>query len=63
MKFYYRELRINNKRNIINDKWVIYEIDNKNSTIDLYMDPNYTLGFYCVDNIPPKIITIYSKEQ
>jgi len=63
MKFYYRELRMNNKRNIINDKWVIYEIDNKNSTIDLYMDPNYTLGFYCVDNIPPKIITIYSKEQ
>ena len=63
MKFYYRELRMNNKRNIINDKWVIYEIDNKESNIDLYEDPNYKLGFYCIDNIPPKIITIYSKEQ
>ncbi len=55
MKIHY----INRKFNV-NDKWIIYEIDNLN--LKLYKDPNYNGGYYCIDNIHPKNIQIIDKE-
>ena len=48
---------------IKNIKWVIYEIISKNININLYKDPNYTKGYYTVDNISPNYIKIIDKEK
>ena len=62
MKFYYKNRKINNKKDNINDKWIIYEIDTKGLNIKLYKDPNYINGYYIVDNIPNNLIKIIDKE-
>jgi len=62
IKSLYKELKINNKRNKINDKWIIYEIDFSELDIKLYKDPNYIGGYYIVDNIPSDKIKIIDKE-
>lgn len=62
MKFYYNNRKINNKKDNINDKWVIYEIDTKGLNIKLYKDPNYISGYYLVDNISNNLIKIIDKE-
>ena len=56
MKINYIDSKINNT------KWIIYEINCDNLDINLYKDPNYTNGFYVVDNISPKNIKIIDKE-
>jgi len=44
-----------------NTKWIIFEIDTKLANIKvLYKDPNYINGYYYLDVIPPKTITIAS---
>lgn len=46
-----------------NTKWAIFEIDSKNAGIDkLYLDPNFSGGFYYLNNISPKSIKIIEKE-
>lgn len=62
MKFYYKNRKINNKKDKINYKWIIYEIDTKDLNIKLYKDPNYINGYYIVDNIPKNLIKIIDKE-
>jgi hypothetical protein len=62
MKFYYKNRKTNNKKDNINDKWVIYEIDTKDLNIKLFKDPNYINGYYIVDNIPKNLIKIIDKE-
>lgn len=62
MKFYYKNRKINNKKDKINYKWIIYEIDTKDLNIKLYKDPNYINGYYIVDNIPNTLIKIIDKE-
>ena len=59
MKLNYSEKSSLNK---INDKWIIYEIDTKGLDIKLYKDPNYSNGYYVVDNIYHSNIKIYEKE-
>jgi hypothetical protein len=51
---------INSK--IPNTKWIIYDIDTHNLNIKLYKDPNYSNGYYIIDNIPPDNIKIFDKE-
>ena len=51
-----------NKKNIDNS-WIIYEIDSSDLNLKLYKDPNYSGGFYCVENIPPTNIKIYDREK
>jgi hypothetical protein len=46
----------------INDKWIIYEINTGGLNISLYRDPNYTGGFYTINNIPKSNITVFDKE-
>ncbi len=55
----------NNKssKNKINTKGIIYEIDTNGLNIKLYKDPNYSEGYYCIDNIPPTNIKIIDKEK
>lgn len=71
MKFFYNEEKydiINNPNNPKgrynkNTKWIIYEIDTKIGNIrKLYRDPNYLNGFYYVDNINRKSISIVENE-
>jgi hypothetical protein len=63
MKFYYKNRKINNKKDKINYKWIIYEIDGViDLNIKLYKDPNYINGYYIVDNIPNNLIKIIDKE-
>lgn len=50
-------------KNNINSKWIIYKIDNLELNLKLYKDPNYKNGYYCVDNIHPKYLTIYDLEK
>jgi hypothetical protein len=61
MKFYYSNLKIENPKNKINDKWIIYEIDTT-SVNKLYKDPNYNNGFYILNPIKPSDIKIIEKE-
>jgi hypothetical protein len=60
MKFIYFN---NPKKDLINTKWIIYEIDTDKTNISLYKDPNYTNGYYTTDNISPNSIKIVSKEN
>jgi len=50
------------KKNI-NTKWIIYKIDSSELNIKLYKDPNYNNGYYCVDNIHPKYLSIFDFEK
>jgi len=63
MKYDYDKRKNLNNKDKINTDWIIYEIDAKN--IDkLYKDPNYIdKGYYVVDNINPKDISIYDEEK
>lgn len=72
MKFFYNEEKydiINNPNNPKgkynkNTKWIIYEIDTKIGNIKkLYKDPNYINGFYYIDNINKKSISIVESED
>ena len=66
MKLYYSEEKddnlytLGNKRWNKNTKWIIFET--KSNNIKLYKDPRYKDGYYTLDNIDPKMISIYSKE-
>jgi uncharacterized CHY-type Zn-finger protein len=51
-----------NKKNI-NTKWIIYKIDSSELNIKLYKDPNYSNGYYCIDNINPKCLSTYDFEK
>jgi hypothetical protein len=63
MKYDYDFRKNINKLDKINIDWIIYEIDTKNIE-KLYKDPNYIdKGYYIVDNINTKDITIYDKEE
>ena len=61
MKLYYVGKKSKNRKNKINDKWIIYEIDSSELNIKLYKDPNSN-GYYCIDNIPANKIRIIDKE-
>jgi len=50
-------------RNKMNLKWIIYKIDTKGLNFNMYKDPNYSNGFYVIDNIPNKNITVFSEEK
>lgn len=63
MKLYYNNRKINNRRDNINDKWIIYEIDMSELNIKLYKDPNYIDGYYIIDNIPNNLIEVIDKEK
>ena len=60
MKLALSDKSIDNK---INAKWILYEIDTTNLNLNLYQDPNYKKGFYCVNNIPTNNIKIIDKEN
>jgi hypothetical protein len=62
MKFHYKIRKTNNKKDNLNDKWIIYEIVTSGLDIKLYKDPNYINGYYIVDNIPSDLIKIIDKE-
>ena len=62
MKFHYKNRKINNKKDNLNDKWIIYEINTSGLDIKLYKDPNYINGYYIIDNIPSDLIKIIDKE-
>jgi hypothetical protein len=62
MKFHYANRKLNNKKDKLNDKWIIWEIDTSDLNIKLYKDPNYEGGYYIVDNISPERIKIFEKE-
>jgi hypothetical protein len=51
-----------NRKNV-NTKWIIYKIDSSELNIKLYKDPNYNNGYYCVDNIHPKYLSIFDLEN
>jgi hypothetical protein len=61
MKMFYMDKLSKNRRDKINSKWILYEIDSSNLDIKLYKDPNSS-GYYCVDNIPADKIKIIDKE-
>lgn len=61
MKFHYSNLKIENPKNNINDKWIIYEIDASNIK-KMYKDPNFNNGYYILNSIDPKYIKIVDKE-
>ena len=66
MKLYYSEEKdvnlytLGNKKWRKNTKWIIFEIET--SDINLYKDPRYKDGYYTLDNINPKTISIHSRE-
>jgi hypothetical protein len=62
MKFHHKNRKINNKKDNLNDKWIIYEINTSGLDIKLYKDPNYINGYYIIDNIPSDLIKIIDKE-
>lgn len=71
MKFFYEEEKLdiirnpNNPRGKYNKntKWIIYEIDTKLENIKkLYKDPNYLNGYYYLDNINRKSISVIDSE-
>jgi len=51
------------KKSKIDTKWIIYEIDTNNLSINLYKDPNYDNGYYIIDNIPKEKIKIIEEEK
>jgi hypothetical protein len=62
MKFNCDIIKIDNNKNTIDDRWIIYKIDTENLNIKLYKDPNYDGGYYIVDNIHTDRLEIYDKE-
>lgn len=65
MKLYYNDEKMFNVYNKQKRKYkkdtipIIFEIDNSDQFINkLYKDPNYTDGYYVLDNIPPEKIKI-----
>jgi hypothetical protein len=63
MKYDYDKRKNLNNKDKINTDWIIYEIDAKNIE-KIYKDPNYIdKGYYLVDNINPKDISIYDEER
>jgi hypothetical protein len=63
LKYDYDKRKNLNKKDKINTDWIIYEIDAKNIE-KLYKDPNYIdKGYYVVDNINTKDISIYDEEK
>lgn len=62
MKFIYSNRKLNNRKDKINDNWIIYELSNL-TDIKLYKDPNYEKGYYITDNIPKENINIFDKEK
>ena len=59
MKFYFFD-----KKDKVNTKWVIYEINTENLKLKLFKDPNYIeKGFYLLGNIPPNNISVIKKEN
>jgi len=64
MKFIYGSNKFNNKKNTINTKWIIFEIDSTKLDLKLYIDPNYpnSSAVYTINNISSSNITIYDKE-
>ena len=63
MKSSYISRYIKNRKNKINTKWIIYEIDTNGLNLKLYKDPNYIDGYYSVDNIPKENIKIIDAEK
>ena len=64
MNFIYGSKKLSNKKNNINTKWIIYEVNMDNLDIKFYREPNYsssTAG-YIIDNIPNNKIKIFNKE-
>lgn len=58
MKFHEIQL----KRNF-NVKWILLEIDTTSlEKFKIYQDPNYNVGYYTIDNIPPQNIKIIDQE-
>ena len=62
MKLFYEERLYKNELDKINIKWIIYEIDSNNLDIKLYKDPNYSKGYYTIENISPDVIKIFDRE-
>jgi hypothetical protein len=64
MNFIYGMKKLSNKKNNLNIKWIIYEVDMDNSYIKFYRDPNYSgsTSGYIIDNIPSDKIKIFDKE-
>lgn len=62
MKLYYSNRELNNKKDNINDKWIIYQINTTGLNIKLFNDPNYVDGYYIIDNIPSNLIKVIDKE-
>ena len=69
MKLNFFNIKYYNKKNKLNIKWIIYEINTKlpnkpkDFKLRLFKDPNYINGYYLVDNIPPQNIKIIEKES
>ena len=63
MKLYYSNRIINNRKDKVNYKWIIYEIDTNGLDIKLFKDPNYSDGYYIIDNISNESIKIVDSEK
>ena len=69
MRIHHEMERDYNMYSLSKRKWkmdispVIFEIDNSNDFIkNLYRDPNYSNGYFTIDNISPDKINIYINE-
>ena len=64
MKYDYEKIKQENPKNTINIEWIIFEINTDDLHINLYKDPSFNnKGYYCINNIPPKYITVYEEEK
>jgi hypothetical protein len=63
MKMVYSQQKWSNPKSKIDDRWIIYEIDTDGLQINLYNDPNYTGGYYLLNNIPSDNLKILEKEK
>lgn len=65
MKYDYEKIKQENPKNEINTKWIIFEVDTVNiQDLKLYKDTCFKdKGFYCVDNISPKTISVFEEEK